>query len=99
MQDTGVGQQLYSRTLGCVDDDTMLLGALADLAGRDQQDLVRALQGGIPAGGLVVVSLANLNAESGDVLGFFYVAHGRDGGHGGIFQNHADFVSKALSFL
>lgn len=22
-----------------------------------------------------------------------------DAGHGGIFQNHADFVSKALAFL
>jgi len=23
----------------------------------------------------------------------------QDAGHGGIFQNHADFVPKALSFL
>jgi len=30
----------------------------------------------------------------GRATGFY-----EDAGHGGIFQNHADFVPKALSFL
>ncbi len=75
-QQAGVGQQLDAGILRGGNDGGVLRGALTDLAGRDEQQLVHALEGRFERDGLGVVGLPDLHPQDGEVGGFFRAAHG-----------------------
>lgn len=59
MQQAGVGDKFHAGGFRRVNHVAVLDGALADFAGRDQQEFVHALQGGGQRGFIAVVGLTN----------------------------------------
>jgi hypothetical protein len=70
-------------TLSVTSAPAQLRDAAADLAGAH-----RTAASGAPGLSWACVPIRSLSA-----------AMGPDAGHGGVFQNHAGFVSRALEFL
>ena len=75
MQQAGVGDKFYAGGFRGVNHVAVLDGALADFAGRDQQQFVYALQGGGQRGFVAVVGLTNHYALLAQRFGLRRVAH------------------------
>ena len=101
MQDAGVGQQTDAGCLGRIDHGTMLRHAAANLAGRNQQQLVSSFEGRNQTGRLIVIGLANLDAARGQIGHFLGIAHDSDDFTGRQFfqqgfDNQSDQVGRML---
>ena len=78
MQDAGVGEQRDAGLLRRVDGVAMLRSALSDLARRDQQHFLSALERSYERSRVGVIGLADLNAQGGEIGSTRRIAHGGD---------------------
>lgn len=75
MQQAGVGDKFHAGGFRRVNHVAVLDGALANFAGRDQQQFVHALQGGGQRGFIAVVGLTNHYALLAQRFSLRRVAH------------------------
>ena len=98
-QHAGVGQQRHAGGTGRVDHRAVLRGAAAQLARGDQQHLLGAGEGGLQRLGLLVVGLADLHAQRGQIGSARRLAHRGDQGsrRGAALEQRLDDEAAELA--
>ena len=78
VENAGVGKQLHAGGPCCVGDCLVLRHTMADLARRDEQDLVYAVEGCLKALRPGILRLPYLHTSLRTGLRFLRIAHDRD---------------------